>query len=236
MLVVDSLHFSYPGRRLLTGVYLEVSAGAVVGILGRNGSGKSTLLELIFGMKEEAGGFVSWEGEAVRRLYTLKGVAAYLPQDSFLPKRARVDRIVRQFLASGDRSRRVLADERVAPFARRRVHTLSGGERRYLELSLLLQGDYKLLLLDEPLNEMDPVGREVVRSAIRLASETRAVLLTGHVYRDIIDLSRRVFVLTDGRLYEAPTEQDARRLGFLPLRGREEEDWEGIYREPGRHV
>ncbi len=214
---VDSLHFSYPGRRLLTGVHLKAREGEVVGILGRNGSGKSTLLEIIFGVKTEASGYVSWNGSATRRLYTKRGIAAYLPQDSFLPPGIVVKRLIPRVVKRECVSE-LRHDPRITYILDRRIHQLSGGERRYLELRLLFGRKASLYLLDEPLNEMDPVGREHVVHLITDAAKSSAVILTGHVYRDIFDLSRRTFVIKDGQLYPADTKADIRRLGFLPLR------------------
>lgn len=217
MLTVDSLHFSYPGTRLLTGIHLKARNGEIIGILGRNGSGKSTLLEIIFGIKSEASGYVAWDGGAARRLYTKRGVAAYLPQDSFLPPGIRVRRLIPRVVKKGC-VEELRQDPRIAYILNRRVHQLSGGEKRYLELRLLFGRKASLYLLDEPLNEMDPVGREIVVELIKKAAETAAVILTGHVYRDIFELSRRTFVIKDGQLYPADGKEDVRRLGFLPLR------------------
>jgi ABC-type multidrug transport system ATPase subunit len=217
MLVVDSLSHSFGDHRVLNGIYLSVEPGEVVGIVGRNGCGKTTMLRAMLGSLSPDHIHLSVADELVSRAYR-SGVLAYLPQDSYLPRRMRVRRVVSLALPHSAERAAVAGHPRVATLLRRRLSGLSGGEQRFLEVLLAINFPSRFALLDEPFTEIEPIHREPLGALIRsVASErNRGVVVTDHAYRDVLAIADRVLVMADGVLRPASGEDDLRRWGYTP--------------------
>lgn len=217
ILELDSLVHSFGSHRVLTGVYLGIAPGEVVGVVGRNGSGKTTMLKAIYGTLTPESMHLRIKDTPRAQPYR-DGSVAMLPQEPYLPRRMGVRRAVS--LALPERASRtiVLHHPRIASLTGRKVGALSGGELRFLEVLVALHSPADVVLLDEPFTEIEPVHREPVRQAIRAAAANkgRAVLLTDHAYRDVLAASDRVLVLSAGVLQEVQGEEDLQRTGYTP--------------------
>uniref|UniRef100_A0AAU2VH86 ABC transporter ATP-binding protein n=1 Tax=Streptomyces sp. NBC_00003 TaxID=2903608 RepID=A0AAU2VH86_9ACTN len=149
VLCVGDVHKSYGRRPVLCGASLELSAGQVVGIVGENGAGKSTLLRILVGDLKMDSGTVEHEGQL-----------GYCPQKTVLHEAFTVDQHLRYFqVAYGldrlDRALELLEALNFTEYRHQRVHTLSGGTRQKLNLTLALMHNPRLLLLDEPYQGFD---------------------------------------------------------------------------------
>lgn len=216
MLTVDSLSHSYGGIQVLGGVYLSVSPGEVLGVVGRNGCGKTTMLRAMLGELRADHLHLTINGRLIRRAYR-HGELAYLPQDPYLPRRLRVGAAVRLILPN-DECNRVLLHPRVEPLLERRVGSLSGGEERLLEVLLASWFPSAYALLDEPFTEIEPVHRAPLGELIRdtATRDGRGFIITDHAYRDVLSVADRVVVLTNGVIRPADGEEDLRRWGYTP--------------------
>lgn len=197
-LQIDSVNHHFGRRRVLTGAWLKAQNGRVLGLLGRNGCGKSTLLQILLGTLKPDVGLVQLNGIAVRRLYQEPQAVAYLPQASFLPRRWRVEQALRRF--AGKEGQALRADVRLAPLLRTRVADLSGGERRYLELCLVLALPRAFYLLDEPFSELEPLYKQAAGERIRAVSRTAGVIVTDHDYAQIVAVSDEVVLMHQGQI------------------------------------
>jgi ABC-type multidrug transport system ATPase subunit len=215
-LEVDGLTHAFGSNRVLTGVYLSVHPGEIVGIVGRNGCGKTTMLRAIYGVLHADSVHVRIAGEVVEKAFRT-GAVSYLFQEPFFPRRLSVAGAVRGLL-SAEGARTVLEDPRAAPLAKQRVGALSGGELRYLEVLAVLAKPSQFVFLDEPFTEIEPVHREPMKEAIREAARARGrgIVMTDHAYRDVLDTADRVLVLADGVLRPVVGESDLRRWGYTP--------------------
>jgi ABC-2 type transport system ATP-binding protein len=209
-IVAHDLRKSYDGVEALRGVDLEVHEGEVFGLLGPNGAGKTTTVEILEGYRRRDGGEVSVLGHdpsgAPRALRERIGVV--LQHSEFHPYLT-VREVHRMFAGYYERPRDVdevvdlvgLGEKRDA-----RVKTLSGGQRRRLDLGVSLVGDPELLFLDEPTTGFDPSARrsawEVVRS---LRSLGKTILLTTHYLDEAQQLADRVAVIRAGRIVSVGT-------------------------------
>ena len=204
-IVVHELIKSYDGVEALRGVGFEVTEGEVFGLLGPNGAGKTTTVEILEGYRRRDGGEVSVLGydpaDAPRALRERIGVV--LQHSEFHPLLT-VREVHRLFAGYYARPRDV--DEVVALVGLEekrdaRVKTLSGGQKRRLDLGVALVGDPDLVFLDEPTTGFDPVARRAAWEMIRaLRALGKTILLTTHYLDEAHRLADRVAVIREGRI------------------------------------
>ncbi|MGV3524646.1 MAG: ATP-binding cassette domain-containing protein [Candidatus Sericytochromatia bacterium] len=209
-LQIDSVNHHFGRRRVLTGAWLKAQSGRVLGLLGRNGCGKSTLLQIVVGTLKADVGRVQLNGLSVRHLYREPEAVAYLPQASFLPRRWRVEQALKRF--AGREGLALREDVRLAPLLTTRVADLSGGERRYLELCLVLALPRAFYLLDEPFSELEPLYKQAASQRIRAVTKTSGVIVTDHDYAQIVAVSDEILLMHQG--------QTQRVESLAELRGR----------------
>lgn len=214
-LSIDSTVHSFGPRNVLKGAWLKCKSGEILGLLGRNGCGKSTLMQILFGTLQGDFRALFLNGHPLKKLYIL-GLAAYLPQATFLPRGLTVKQVIRLF--AGHPREGLLAEEpRIKELGPKRIHTLSGGELRFLELGLVLALKRPILLLDEPFSELEPLYKQRARKWIQLASEQgSAVILTDHDYQQIIQLSHRLMLMHHGQTEEVHDLKGLNKI-YLPL-------------------
>lgn len=205
MIEVHELRKSYGEIPVLDGVSFTVREGEVVALLGANGAGKTTLLKCLLGLvrfrgEARIGGLdVAFWGKQVRRL------VGYLPQTPAFPPHLTVaDALISYADLRGLRGEDIdarLAHVGLTAHADKRVGALSGGLRQRLGLAISLLGDPPVLLMDEPVANLDPEGRQLFQELVAdLRAGGRTVLLATHVVRMLDGLAGRALVLSEGRL------------------------------------
>jgi ABC-type multidrug transport system ATPase subunit len=214
-LVADSITCRLGPRFALTDIFLDLATSEIVGLVGRNGCGKTTLLRALFGLAEVASGTVKVDGQYVAPGRRWRHIG-YLPQQSFLPRDQNVRHAARMFL--GPRGNAVLGqDPRLRDLARRKVGTLSAGERRYLEFHLVLGLNRPFALLDEPFSQIEPLYVELMAGTMRTRSPMTAFVLTDHNHWPVRRICTRLLSLDDGALRGIGSmDSDLQRAGYLP--------------------
>lgn len=213
-LEVDSIIKAYGARQVLTDICLRCKTGDVVGLLGRNGSGKSTLLQIIFGTLRAENKFIRIDDKVYQYPFHAAGVINYLPQNSFLPNRLSVKKLVEMYMEKND-ARLFLNDPILQAVVDTKIGNLSGGEGRYLEIKLLLCSDAKFVLLDEPFNGISPLLVESVQEMIKQQSIHKGIVLTDHRYREVMEVANQYYLLYDGGLKRVEREEDLVRWGYV---------------------
>ena len=205
MIEARGLRKRYGSTVAVDGLSFDVRPGVVTGFLGPNGSGKSTTMRMMLGLDEPDAGQVRINGRRYRDLpWPLRDVGALLEVKAFHPGRtARAH--LRALAASNDipRSRvdEVLGIVGLAGAARRRAGTFSLGMAQRLGIAAALLGDPGVLLLDEPVNGLDPEGIRWIRTLLRsLAAQGRAVFVSSHLIGEIALTAERLVVIGRGRL------------------------------------
>jgi ABC-2 type transport system ATP-binding protein len=209
-IVVRDLRKSYDGVEALRGVSFEVNAGEVFGLLGPNGAGKTTTVEILEGYRRRDGGEVTVLGhDPASTPRVLRERIGVVLQHSELTPLLTVREVHKMFAGYYARPRGVddvielvgLADKRNA-----RVKTLSGGQKRRLDLGVALVGDPDLVFLDEPTTGFDPAARRSAWDLIRtLRSLGKTILLTTHYLDEAQQLADRVAVIHAGRIVSLGT-------------------------------
>jgi lipopolysaccharide export system ATP-binding protein len=228
LLAARALRKRFGPREVLRGVDLEVRAGEVVGLLGPNGAGKTTAFRILMGFLPADDGRVEFLGHPIDRLpvhLRARRGLGYLPQaPSVLVGLTVAENVMvvleeRGLKGSESKAREVIAEVGLGALAGQRVETLSGGERRRLEIARLLAVEPRVVLLDEPFSAVDPLAAEDLRVRIRaLRDGGVGVLLTDHNVVETMRVCDRVSLLVDGRVLRAGTPEeiradpDARRL------------------------
>jgi zinc/manganese transport system ATP-binding protein len=223
VLAVEGVSVVLAGRRILDGVTFEVRAGEFTGLIGSNGTGKTTLLRVVLGLQRTNAGGVSMPGAPGGRLRRAVG---YVPQkvllDPDVPLRAR-DLVTlgidgnRFGFRLPSRERQSAVEEMLAAvgaerFADSRVGTLSGGELQRVLIAHALISRPRLLLLDEPLANLDlRSAQEVVALLARIAVEQRvAVLISAHEMNPLLPVMDRIVYLAAGRAASGTAEEVVR--------------------------
>lgn len=212
LLEATDLVKSYGGRTVVNKVSYRVDAGEIVGLLGANGAGKTTSFRMTVGMIKPEGGRVRFNGSDVTQLPMYKRARrgmGYLSQEPSIFQRLTVEQNLMAIcetlrLTKAERQRRV--DDLLTQFGLNIVRknlakTVSGGERRKLEIARALVTDPKLILLDEPFSGVDPKAVEDLRVEIeRLRDRGIAILLTDHNVHETLRVTDRSYVIHEGKV------------------------------------
>src|SRR6187549_1924402 len=192
----EELTKSYGGRTVVRGVSLDISAGEVVGLLGPNGAGKTTTFSMVVGLASPDSGRVLLDGTDVTGdpmyIRARRGIG-YLPQEASIFRGLTVEQNLLAILETLDldsaarhrRMRELLAELGLTPLAKSAAYTLSGGERRRVEITRALVLSPQFMLLDEPFAGIDPIAvTDIQKIIFHLKSQGIGVLITDHNVRE----------------------------------------------------
>ena len=199
-------------RKVVDDVSVDVQRGEVVGLLGPNGAGKTTSFYMLVGLLPSDGGRIFLEGREITALPMYQrcrlGVG-YLPQESSVFRKLTVEENLVAILETLDldaterreRARALLAELDLTPLARYPAYTLSGGERRRLEITRALVTSPQYLLLDEPFTGIDPIAIGDIQEIIaRLRERGIGILITDHNVRETLSITDRAYILYEGKI------------------------------------
>jgi lipopolysaccharide export system ATP-binding protein len=213
----EGLTKSYGGRTVVRDVDLEVASGEVVGLLGPNGAGKTTTFAMVVGLTGADAGRVLLDGQDVTAdpMYVrARHGIGYLPQEPSIFRGLTVQQNILAILetlpisADARRARlaELLAELNLTPLARAKAYTLSGGERRRVEITRALVNRPKFMLLDEPFAGIDPIAvAEIQKIVSHLKDRGIGVLVTDHNVRETLRITDRAYIVHDGVIFKSGT-------------------------------
>jgi lipopolysaccharide export system ATP-binding protein len=208
---------SYGGRRVVDGISVEVKGGEVVGLLGPNGAGKTTTFHMMVGLVQPDAGEVRLNDEELTDAPIYQRARAgisYLPQESSVFRRLTVADNLRAILQTLDlnpaeqqeRCDALMAMLGISHLATHRAFTLSGGERRRVEIARALVLSPFFLLLDEPFTGIDPIAVAEIQKIIRrLITSGIGILITDHNVRETLGICDRAYIVNAGTILEEGT-------------------------------
>jgi lipopolysaccharide export system ATP-binding protein len=212
LLTTDNLVKEYRGRRVVNGVSIEVASGEIVGLMGPNGAGKTTTFNMVVGVVRPDQGVVRFGGEEVTRLPMHKRARrgmGYLTQEPSVFRKLTVEQNILAILETCRCNRKerairlhsLLDELDLGGLAGNMAYTLSGGEKRRLEITRALVTSPQLLLLDEPFAGIDPIAVYEVQKIIRrLRERGLGILITDHSAREMLKLIDRGYILVKGEV------------------------------------
>lgn len=216
-LVAQGLVKWFRNRKVVDSVSLDIQRGEVVGLLGPNGAGKTTSFYMMVGLLRPDGGRIFLEGEEITHLPMYQrcriGIG-YLPQESSVFRKLSVAENLMAILETLDlsaeereeRLRELLHELDLAPLAGHKAWSLSGGERRRLEITRALVPSPSYLLLDEPFTGIDPIAIGEIQAIVaRLKDQGIGVLITDHNVRETLAITDRAYILYGGKLLVSGT-------------------------------
>ncbi|MFH7320021.1 LPS export ABC transporter ATP-binding protein [Desulfurivibrio sp. D14AmB] len=219
-LATDQIVKQYQKRRVVDGISLSVETGAVVGLLGPNGAGKTTTFYSIAGFIRPDLGRILLNGEDITRLpihlRARKGLA-YLPQESSVFRKLSVEENIRIVLEPLGLSRKeirqrieaLLEELKLGYLAGNPAHSLSGGERRRVEIMRALAMQPRFVLLDEPFAGIDPLSVADLQHIIReLKTRGLGVLISDHNVRETLQVCDRAYIVNHGKILTSGSADD----------------------------
>ncbi|MFQ5597725.1 MAG: LPS export ABC transporter ATP-binding protein [Nitrospiria bacterium] len=217
MLKASGLEKSYHKRSVIRNVGVHVDRGEIVGLLGPNGAGKTTIFYMIVGLAAPTKGEISIDGQSITNVPMYRRARyglSYLPQESSIFRKLTVEENILLVLetlplSSSERETRLqslLEELNIAHLAKNKAYTLSGGERRRLEITRALVLSPKFILLDEPFAGIDPiVVLELQKTIFKLKDKGIGVLITDHNVQETLTITDRAYIIHDGKILIAGT-------------------------------
>jgi lipopolysaccharide export system ATP-binding protein len=217
ILVAEAVAKSYNGRRVVNGVHVEIRGGEIIGLLGPNGAGKTTTFHMMVGLIQPDEGKVLLNNEDLTGAPIYERARAgisYLPQESSVFRRLTVEQNLVAILQTLDlnaaeqqeRCQALMKTLGVDHLADHKAFTLSGGERRRVEIARALVLSPYFVLLDEPFTGVDPIAVAEIQKIIRKLTATGiGILITDHNVRETLGICDRAYILSEGTILEEGT-------------------------------
>jgi lipopolysaccharide export system ATP-binding protein len=216
-LSVQNLVKAYHGRKVVNSVSLDVESGEVTGLLGPNGAGKTTTFYMTVGMIKPDSGRVSLGKEEITQMpmyQRARNGLGYLPQEASVFRKLTVKQNVTAILETmsiskserEDRAMNLLGELGIQHLCQQRASSLSGGERRRLEITRCLVTNPAFILLDEPFAGIDPLAVIDIKKIIEhLKTRNIGILISDHNVRETLEVCDKAYILSDGKVIEAGT-------------------------------
>jgi len=208
---------AYKGRRVVDDVTLDIQQGEVVGLLGPNGAGKTTTFYILVGLTSPDKGRVFLDGREITDLpmyLRARGGISYLPQEPSIFRKLSVEQnilAILETLPHKHQQRHERLDELIKDLGLTQVrknsgNTLSGGERRRVEIARSLVISPSFILLDEPFSGIDPIAVLDIQGIInRLRSKKIGILITDHNVRETLKVTDRAYIINEGKIFQTGT-------------------------------
>lgn len=214
VLEADGIQLEFNGRKILSDIYLKCETGKIIGVLGRNGQGKSCLMNSIYGSLacEKS---VRFDRISIKDPYKRTDLIRYLPQFHYLPNSLSLQRIFNDFELEYHSF-----TEKFPEFDGRQkdsIGKLSSGERRLVEVYVIVKSLSQFVMLDEPFTQLTPIQIEKVKLLLQEEKENKGLFITDHIYKHVIDISHSIYVLSNGRTHLTKHFSDLERLGYISI-------------------
>ncbi len=215
ILEADGIQLSFSNRKILSDIYIKCETGNVTGLLGRNGQGKTCLMQIIYGTLRPDIKSVRFDGNPVSKPYKRSDLLAYVPQFNFIPPSLTIERVFNDFQLQ------VTDFEKIFPTfdsgIKSRLGNLSGGQRRLIELYVIITCRSLFVMLDEPFSHLSPVQVDQVKTLITNERSNKGFLITDHMFRHVVDIADDVYLLSNGKLHLTTSVNDLEYLGYAHL-------------------
>lgn len=213
-LEADGIQLDFNGRKILSDIYLKCETGKITGLLGRNGQGKSCLMKIIYGsLKSEKS--VRFDNTSHPDAFKHPELLLYLPQFNFIPKWLSPKRIFKDF--DLDYALFLNMFPEFATKFKLSINRLSGGQRRLIELYVIVKSNSQFAMLDEPFTHLSPLQIDKVKEMLLSEKQNKGILLTDHMFRHITGICDNLYLLTNGKTYLTKSIEEIETFGYARL-------------------
>ncbi len=209
----DSITLRFGFHQVLSSVHISCETGQLVGLLGRNGAGKSCLMRIAFGSMRVENKSIRWNGRHLSGNFMSKQIIGYLPQDDLLPDFVTFEQALNLYGIESAKIEGVFPD--VRDLLKRKAYEVSGGQRRFFEVLLILFARHPFCFLDEPFSGLMPVHIERLSQIIQEVKLTKGILISDHLHRQVRGIADKLYVLVNGKTYLISSEDQLIELGYL---------------------
>nr|WP_068891450.1 ATP-binding cassette domain-containing protein [Pedobacter panaciterrae] len=214
-LEADSIFLEFGSRSILSDIYLKCETGKITGLLGRNGNGKTCLMNIIYGNLSPNSKSIRFDNLTVPEAYKRPDLLLYLPQFNFIPQALTLKRVFSDFELDFSEF-----EARFPEFKSRyssSLKSLSGGNRRLVEVYTVLKAKSKFAMLDEPFSHLSPVMNEAIMELMNEEKINKGLLITDHMFRNIIEISDHLYVLANGKTHLTKAVEELEFLGYTTI-------------------
>ena len=218
MLKASKLNKKYRSKTVVNDVSIELTRGEVIGLLGPNGAGKTTTFYMIVGITPCSNGSLTLDGKDITHLPIHRRAElgiSYLPQETSIFRKLNVEENIRSILELqkgvnvSERLEQLLDDLSITHLRKNSAASLSGGERRRVEIARALANDPSYILLDEPFAGVDPLAVLDIKEIIRyLVKQKIGVIITDHNVRETLDICDRAYIVNEGAVLASGSPDD----------------------------
>jgi lipopolysaccharide export system ATP-binding protein len=214
-LEADSIFLEFGSRKILSDIYLKCETGKITGLLGRNGNGKTCLMNIIYGNLNANSKSIRFDDLTVQAAYKRPDLLLYLPQFNFIPQTLTLKRIFADFDLDFFEFENRFPDFKSK--YKSTLKSLSGGNRRLVEVYIVLKAKSKFAMLDEPFSHLSPIMIESIMELMNEEKKNKGLLVTDHMFRNIIEISDHLYVLTGGKTHLTKAVEELEFLGYAKV-------------------
>ena len=212
-ITIDSVYLTFDERIILDNISIAINQHEVVGLLGRNGCGKSCLLKILLGFLTPQYSVVKFNDNYLKNPFSKKNLINYLPQTHCHPKEMSVLNLLKWYDIEPDYFYKNY--DFLKAFEHKKFGALSGGEKRLFEVFIVLEAQTQFTILDEPFSHIMPLHIDLLKAVIQKEKEKKGIIITDHLYENVLDISDKVYLISDRCSYIVSTKEDLIERGYI---------------------
>lgn len=211
-LEADGIELFFGTRKILGDIYLKCETGSITGLLAKNGEGKTCLMNIIYGSLKANSRSVRFDDTSVFEAFKRPDLLTYLPQFNFIPSSLSLTRIFKDFNILYNEFEELFPE--FQNIQHLKIKKLSGGQRRLVEVYVIIKSKARFVMLDEPFSHIMPLHIEKIRELLQSEKINKGFLITDHMYDQVVDMSDTLYVLKDTKAYLTKSTEDIKSLGY----------------------
>lgn len=212
ILEADGIMLEFGEKRILSDIYFKCETGLITGILGRNGEGKTCLMNIVYGSLKAYSKSVRFDNISIPKPFKRPDLLTYLPQFSFIPLALKLKRIFADFELDYNEFESEFPEFNVKYNSK--IRNLSGGQKRLIEVYIILKSKAQFSMLDEPFSHLSPIYVEKLKEILVVEKVNKGFFISDHLFRDVVDLCDELYILKDGKTHLTKDSSDIERLGY----------------------
>lgn len=214
-LEADGIMLDFGARRILADVYMKCEKGKITGLLGRNGQGKTCLMNIIYGTLPALSKSVRLNGKPIYDAFKRPNLLTYLPQFHFIPGFLTLQRVFTDFTLDYATFCEHFPEFKQPIHAR--ISDLSGGQRRLIEVYVVLMSPAQFSMLDEPFSQLMPLYIERLQGLLKEETQRKGFLISDHLFQQVTDIADQVYLLSNGKTHLIKELSDLDRLQYAKI-------------------